>query len=126
MGRSISSTNPPALCTPWMSRLPRLRPPEALAARFHMLRPSGLRGSSRLCPTWPNSSPSEHIDRWKPGFARDAIPQVDGKTDVAGPKRIPTAAGCHLSAAILHDGSHAELSRAVEPDRVMCASVELE
>ena len=74
----------------------------------------------------PSSLESEHIDSREPSVPCDAIPKVDRKTDVTGPKRIPTAASNHLSAAILEDGSHGELARAVEPHRVIRASVELE
>ena len=66
------------------------------------------------------------INSREPSVPCDAIPKVDCKTDVTGPKRISTAASNHLSAAILEDGSHGELARAVEPSQIICASVELE
>src|SRR4051794_28135798 len=68
---------------------------------------------------------SEHVDRRETRLAGDAIPQVNRKTDVAGPKRIPSAANGHLSPAILDDGRHRELPCAIEPYRVVGAAVEL-
>jgi UDP-3-O-[3-hydroxymyristoyl] glucosamine N-acyltransferase len=43
-----------------------------------------------------------------------------------GPKRIPPAANDYLSAAILDDGRHSELACAIEPNRIICAAVQLE
>src|SRR5437588_8431118 len=69
---------------------------------------------------------SEHVDRRETRLPGDAVPKVDCKADVAGPKRIPSAADGDLSAAILDDGRHGELACAVEPNRVVRATVELE
>src|SRR5947209_6959632 len=91
-----------------------------------MARLTGGPAPSRMTQSGPSSLVSEHIDSREPNVPCDAIPKVDCKTDVTGPKRIPTAASNHLSAAILEDGSHGELARAVEPNRVIRASVELE
>ena len=52
--------------------------------------------------------------------------QSQCKADVAGPKRIPSSANDQLSAAILDDGRHRELACGVEPNRIVCAAVELE
>src|SRR5437899_6195835 len=84
------------------------------------------RYTGKATQSGPSSLESEHIDSREPSVPCDAIPKVDRKTDITGPKRIPTAASNHLSAAILEDGSHGELARAVEPNRVIRASVELE
>src|SRR6267142_1215081 len=69
---------------------------------------------------------SEHIDRREARLPGDAIPKVNCKTDIAGPKRIPSAANGQLRAAILDDGRHRELACAVEPNRIVGAAVELE
>lgn len=68
---------------------------------------------------------SEHIDHRKARLSGDAIPKVNGKPDIAGPKRIASAASDEVSAAILDDGGHGELAGAVEPDRVFGAAIEL-
>ena len=69
---------------------------------------------------------SEHIDRREMRLPGDAVPKVNGKADVAGPKGIPSAAHDCLRAAILDDGRHGELACAVEPNRVVRAAVEFE
>src|SRR5882672_3053148 len=69
---------------------------------------------------------SEHVDRRETRLPCDAVPKVNCKTDVAGPKRIPSAANGDLSAVILDDGRHGELACAVEPNRIVRAAVEFE
>src|SRR6267378_4996370 len=69
---------------------------------------------------------SEHVDRRETRLPCDAVPKVNCKADVAGPKGIPSAANDKLRAAILDDGRHSELACAVEPNRVVCAAIELE
>jgi hypothetical protein len=69
---------------------------------------------------------SEHVDRREARLPSDAIPKVNCKTDIAGPKGIPSAANDDLRSAILDDGRHSELACAVEPNRVVRAAVELE
>src|SRR6516165_8908597 len=66
---------------------------------------------------------SEDIDRGEARLLGDAIPEVNCKTDIAGPKRIPSTANGYLRAAILDDGRHCELACTVEPNRVVCAAV---
>src|SRR6266849_2440344 len=69
---------------------------------------------------------SEHVDRRETRLPCDAVPKVNCKADVAGPKGIPSAANDYLRAAILDDGRHSELACAVEPNRVVRAAAELE
>ena len=69
---------------------------------------------------------SENIDRRKTRLPGNAIPKVNCKTDVAGPKGIPSAANDCLRAAILDDGRHGELACAVEPNGIVCATVQPE
>src|SRR5689334_916872 len=71
-------------------------------------------------------SGSEHVDRRETRLLRDAVPKVNRKADIAGPKRIPSTANGHLGAAILDDGRHGKLARAVEPDRVVRAAIEFQ
>src|SRR5438128_37109 len=69
---------------------------------------------------------SEHIDCRKAGLSSETVPKINGKADVASPKRIPAVTNSHLGAAILDDGGHREPVRAIEPDRIVCAAVEFE
>src|SRR3954447_23523126 len=69
---------------------------------------------------------SEHVDGRKTRLSRDAIPKINGKADIASPKRIPSAASDDLGAAILDDGRHREWAGAVEPNRVVGAAVEFQ
>src|SRR5882757_10465787 len=61
---------------------------------------------------------SEHVDRRETRLPCDAVPKVNCKADVAGPKGISSAANDCLRAAILDDGRHSELACAVEPNGV--------
>src|SRR4051794_8886313 len=70
----------------------------------------------------PGSCQSEHIDGRETRLFGDAVPEVNRKADVAGPKRIPSPANDQLSAAILNDGRHRELAGAVEPNRIVGAA----
>src|SRR4051812_30030691 len=79
---------------------------------------------SRPIPSRANLCGSEHIDRRETGLSRDAVPKVNRKADVAGPERIPSTPDNEVSAAILYDGRHGELARAVEPDGIVGAAVE--
>ena len=69
---------------------------------------------------------SEYVDRRKMRLACDAVPKIYRKADVAGPKRIPSAAHGYLSAAVLDDGRHGKLACPVEPDWIFRAAIELE
>src|SRR5689334_18621381 len=69
---------------------------------------------------------SEHIHSRKTRLTRDAVPEVDGKSDIASPQRIPPTADGDLGSAPLNDRRHRELAGTVKPNRILCASVELE
>src|SRR5271156_338 len=71
-------------------------------------------------------SHSEHVDRWKSRLSRRAVPQIDGKPGVACPERIAAASERRPSSSNLIDGGHRERSRALQPERILRSSVELQ
>src|SRR3954468_21366745 len=55
---------------------------------------------ARTTPRHVAVSGSEHVGRRETRLLRDTVPKVNGKADIAGPKRIPSTANGHLGAAI--------------------------
>src|ERR1700722_4910296 len=74
----------------------------------------------------PSARLSEDVDGGKARHAAQAVRQIDRKAHVAGPQRIVTAPELLARLAALGDGRHRKCPRALEPNRVRRAAMQLE
>src|SRR5205814_6520234 len=68
---------------------------------------------------------SKDINGRKPWLGGQAVPQIDGEANIAGPQRVTASPELVTCLAILSDRGHREGPGALEPHRIVGSTIKL-